>query len=172
MIPLPIAHHPDCHDGAAIGQLIADSNVASPPIASLDTPAGVIAEVSRCRVVVTGSYHAAVFALAQGIPVVGIAASQYYVDKFSGLADLFGGGCDVVRIDVPDAGAALEAAIEKAWATAPHLREALLKSAEAQIHRAREAYRLVGGLVEAAPGRTAAPQRWGRVRHQSGRANA
>jgi colanic acid/amylovoran biosynthesis protein len=172
MIPLPIAHHPDCHDGAAIGQLIADSNVTSPPIASLDTPAGVIAEVSRCRVVVTGSYHAAVFALAQGIPVVGIAASQYYVDKFSGLADLFGGGCDVVHIDAPGAGAALEAAIEKAWASAPDLREALLHSAEAQIHRAREAYRLIGGLVEAAPGRTNAAQRWGRVRHQSGRANA
>ena len=172
MIPVPIAHHPDCHDGAAIGQLISDSNVAPPPIASLDTPAGVIAEVSRCRVVVTGSYHAAVFALAQGIPVVGIAASQYYVDKFSGLADLFGGGCDVVHIDAPGAGASLEAGIEKAWASAPDLREALLQSAEAQILRAREAYRLLGGLVEAAPGRTTAAQRWGRVRHQSGRANA
>jgi polysaccharide pyruvyl transferase WcaK-like protein len=123
-------------------------------------------------VVVTGSYHAAVFALAQGIPVVGIAASRYYVDKFSGLADLFRGGCDVVHIDAPGAGAALEAAIEKAWASAPDLREALRQSAEAQIHRAREAYRLIGGLVEAAPGRTNAAQRWGRVRHQSGRANA
>jgi colanic acid/amylovoran biosynthesis protein len=149
LIPLPIAHHPDCHDGTAISRLIADSNVPSPPVVTLATPAEVIAEVSRCRVVVTGSYHAAVFALAQGIPVVGIAATQYYVDKFAGLADLFGGGCDVVQIDAPGAGAVLEAAIVKAWADAPDLRDMLLRSADAQIHRARDAYRFIGCLVDA-----------------------
>jgi polysaccharide pyruvyl transferase WcaK-like protein len=65
--------------------------------------------VSRCRVVVTGSYHAGVFALAQGIPVVATAASRYYHDKFSGLADLFGGGGDIVDVGSPNARAAIEA---------------------------------------------------------------
>ena len=33
---------------------------------------------------VTGSYHAGVFALAQGIPVVGLLQSAYYEQKFIG----------------------------------------------------------------------------------------
>ena len=78
--------------------LLAGSADAPAPIVDLDTPAKAIAEVSRCRVVVTGSYHAAVFALAQGIPVVAIAATRYYLDKFAGLAELFGGGCTIVAI--------------------------------------------------------------------------
>ena len=38
----------------------------------------VVRMAGRCRTVFTGSYHAAVFALAQGTPVVAIAASPYY----------------------------------------------------------------------------------------------
>jgi polysaccharide pyruvyl transferase WcaK-like protein len=172
LIPLPIAHHPDCHDGAGIGQLIADSNVPSPPIANIATPAGVIAKVSRCRAVVTGSYHAAVFALAQGIPVVGIAATQYYVDKFAGLADLFGGGCDVVHIEAPGAGAVLEAGIMKAWTDAPDLRDMLLRSADGQIHRGRDAYRFIGGLVDAGALSYQRGAALRRVDNQSGRLSA
>jgi polysaccharide pyruvyl transferase WcaK-like protein len=155
LIALPIAHHPDCHDGAAIRRVLSESESTSPPIANLDTPAKAIAAVSRCRVVVTGSYHAAVFALAQGIPVVGTAASQYYHDKFSGLNDLFGGGCDTEDILSADAGARIEAAIVRAWTNAPRLREPLLKAAETQIRSSKEAYRLladiVGNEAESAP---------------------
>ena len=57
----------------------------------------VLTAIADCRVVVTGSYHAAVFALSMGVPAVGLAASRYYVDKFKGLADQFGPGCEVVR---------------------------------------------------------------------------
>ena len=46
----------------------------------------VIERVGECRVVVTGSYHGAVFALAQGIPVVALVKSPYYVNKMAGLA--------------------------------------------------------------------------------------
>ena len=49
--------------------------------ASLDTPRQVIERIAECRVMVTGSYHGAVFALAQGIPVVALARSPYYVAK-------------------------------------------------------------------------------------------
>jgi colanic acid/amylovoran biosynthesis protein len=147
LIAVPIAHHSDCHDGAAIRELLSDSGDASSPVVGLDTPAKAIAEVSRCRVVVSGSYHAAVFALAQGIPVVAIAATRYYLDKFRGLADLFGGGCTIVSLLSPRASVDLEAAIVEAWNNAPGRREHLLRAAEAQIERAKVAYRLLGSIV-------------------------
>ena len=53
--------------------------------ASLETPQLVIDRVGECKVVVTGSYHGAVFALAQGIPVVALVKSPYYVNKMAGL---------------------------------------------------------------------------------------
>jgi colanic acid/amylovoran biosynthesis protein len=147
LVAVPIAHHPDCHDGVAIRQVMRHSDGPTSPIVSLDTPAKAIAAVSRCRVVVTGSYHAAVFALAQGIPVVAMAATRYYVDKFSGLAELFGGGCDVVLIGSAETGADLEAAIVQAWTDAPARRPQLLKAAAVQIECAREAYRRLGSMV-------------------------
>ena len=59
----------------------------------------VIKQTARCRVVVTGAYHAAVFALAQGIPVVCLSNSPYYLAKFQGLEDLFGSGCTIVTLE-------------------------------------------------------------------------
>jgi polysaccharide pyruvyl transferase WcaK-like protein len=147
LVAVPIAHHSDCHDGAAIRDLLAGSADSSSPVVGLDTPAKAIAEVSRCRVVVTGSYHAAVFALAQGIPVVAIAATRYYLDKFMGLSELFGGGCAIVSLPSPGASLDLEAAIVEAWTSAPGRREHLLQAADAQIKRAKLAYRLLGSIV-------------------------
>jgi hypothetical protein len=46
--------------------------------------------VADCRMVVTSSYHAAVFALARGIPAVGISSTPYYDGKFGGLRALYG----------------------------------------------------------------------------------
>jgi Polysaccharide pyruvyl transferase len=48
------------------------------------------AAVAGCRVVLTSSYHAAVFALARGIPAVGISSTPYYDGKFGGLRELYG----------------------------------------------------------------------------------
>ncbi len=56
------------------------------------TPRDVMALAARCRFVITGSYHAALFALAQGVPVVGIEATSYYRGKFDGLEALYPGG--------------------------------------------------------------------------------
>ncbi|MGH9144634.1 MAG: polysaccharide pyruvyl transferase family protein [Vicinamibacterales bacterium] len=148
LLAVPIAHHPDCHDGIAIRELLTGGDDSSAPLVSLDTPARAIAQVSRCRVVVTGSYHAAVFALAQGIPVVALAATRYYVDKFSGLQEFFGDGCRTVVIGSPDAAADLEAAIVEAWAGAPARREALRCAADEQVRRGRNAYQLLGRLID------------------------
>jgi hypothetical protein len=77
-----------------------------------------------------------------------------------------------VHIDAPGAGAALEACIEKAWASAPDLRDMLRRSADAQVHRGREAYRIIRGLVEDAALSDQRAPRFRRVSHQSGSANA
>jgi colanic acid/amylovoran biosynthesis protein len=146
LVAVPIAHHPDCHDGVAIRDVIAD-DPSREAIVTLPTPADAIAQVSRCRVVVTGSYHAAVFALAQGIPVVAVAASDYYVQKFAGLADLFPGGCGVIVLADADADTALERAVVAAWNSAPTTRETLLHAAAAQIAQGRAAYRRLRAIT-------------------------
>jgi polysaccharide pyruvyl transferase WcaK-like protein len=137
--PLPIAHHPDCHDGVAIQAVLSGGDGSAGRIAELDTPAQAIDAVARCRTVVTGSYHAAVFALAQGIPVVALARSPYYLAKFRGLGELFPGGCHIVTIGDCDA-AQLEAVIMSAWMDAPRVRDGLLNAAAAQIASGRAAY--------------------------------
>jgi polysaccharide pyruvyl transferase WcaK-like protein len=147
LVPVPIAHHPNCHDGVAIREILAEPGDARQPVPETNTPARAIEAVSRCRVVVTGSYHAAVFALAQGIPVVALAATQYYVHKFAGLAELFPGGCETVALDESDADAALERAIVSAWTHAPSRRDQLLRVARTQIDGGRAAYRRLGQLV-------------------------
>ena len=105
-----------------------------------DTPLAVMRQVGPCRVVVTSSYHAGVFALAQGIPVVGVVRSPYYVDKFLGLADQFSCGCEVLALDAPDFEQQLTSAIDHAWQAATQLRPPLLAAAQRQIACAREAY--------------------------------
>jgi polysaccharide pyruvyl transferase WcaK-like protein len=154
LLPVPIAHHSDCHDGVAIRSVLGDDRDSAAAIVELDTPAKAIAQVSRCRVVVTGSYHAAVFALAQGIPVVAIASTEYYRAKFAGLTELFGSGCTIVALEGTDASDRLEAAIVDAWASAPGLREPLLGAADVQIQHAREAYERLGRILA---GRAGAP---------------
>lgn len=150
LLPVPIAHHPSGHDGVAIQKVLAGYDNAPAAFVELNTPTKVIGQVSRCRIVVTGSYHAAVFALAQGIPAVALSATRYYLNKFQGLAELFPGGCEVVALHDSDAPIALESAIGRAWASAPRLREPLLRAARWQIDAARAAYQRLASLVSAA----------------------
>jgi polysaccharide pyruvyl transferase len=87
---LPISWHRDGEDWRALaGAFGAESVVARTgwlvrDITSLATA------VAGCRIVVTSSYHAAVFALARGIPAVGISSTSYYDGKFGGLRELYG----------------------------------------------------------------------------------
>lgn len=140
LVALPIAFHKFAQDPAAIRAMIAGVDGAADGGESLTEPRAVIREAGRCRIVVTGAYHAAVFALAQGIPVVCLARSPYYVFKFNGLAEQFGDACSVVRLDQ---GAALDdvaAAMDRLWDTAPARRDAILSVAAAQRTAGRAAY--------------------------------
>jgi polysaccharide pyruvyl transferase WcaK-like protein len=149
LVPIPTAHHSGRSDVDAIEQLIAGHSDAPVAVVGGERPVNVIAEVSRCRIMVTGSYHGAVFALAQGIPVVAMVGSRYYLDKFSGLAEMFGQGCELVEVGAPDAGGVLERAIDRAWSHAPRWRESLLRAADRQIAWGKSAYWRLGRIAGA-----------------------
>lgn len=137
--PLPISQYCDGEDAKAIEAILqrAKLTAVSAPVA---TPEDVIALAGRCRVVFTGSYHAAVFALSQGVPVVAVHRATYYAQKFEGLAKLFGKGCKVLSFDTPEfCSVAVQAALEL-WAQAVELRDDLLACAADQIRCAESAY--------------------------------
>lgn len=114
-----------------------------------DSPIAVIHAVSRCRVVVTGSYHGAVFALAQGIQAIAIAGSGYFRAKFQGLAQQFPGGLEIVDVAEPGWERRLEMLIARGWQSADNVRSGLLRAAVQQIDLSRRAYRTVAQLAEA-----------------------
>jgi colanic acid/amylovoran biosynthesis protein len=147
MIPVPIAFHPWASDHLTIQKLLKGFDDQSDGGLSLDTPLKVIKQIGRCRVVVTGAYHAAVFALAQGIPVVCLANSPNYVTKFLGLEDLFGLGCKTVFLNEPDISDKLTAAMENAWNSAETVRISLQQDALRQIKLSRDAYFRVSEIL-------------------------
>jgi polysaccharide pyruvyl transferase WcaK-like protein len=140
LIPLPIAMHPYSRDDLTIKQLLVGFDEQSDGGNTLDSPLKVMKQAALCRVVVTGAYHAAVFALAQGIPVVGLAKSPYFASKFLGLEDQFGEGCQTILLDEPAAPQRLRNAIERAWQNADRLRESLEAAARRQIELTKESY--------------------------------
>jgi polysaccharide pyruvyl transferase WcaK-like protein len=164
LLAVPISRATGEEDAATIRRLVGGYEAVLDEGFSIDTPQAVVEQIKRCRVVVTGSYHAGVFALACGIPVVGLARSTYYLDKFFGLAEQFGCGCEVVILDDADVPDRIDAAIRRLWAEAEELRADLRTAAERQIAEGRAAYQHLRSLV----GR----RRVGRAVYKYGRALA
>lgn len=127
------------------------------PLPRYVRPSLVAQRVARCRTVVTGAYHLAVFALSQGIPVVALTGSRYYDDKFAGLADMFGPGVLAVRLDAATLEQDLRDAVHASWETAPTVREALRARAREQISACRSAVDRVVTLTEQRIEATRAP---------------
>lgn len=146
LVPLPIALQQRL-DAANIDNLVRGYQQINPFPETQDTPAGVIKQVSRCRIVVTGAYHAAVFALAQGIPAVALARSPYFLDKFRGLRDIFDGGCEVVLLEPDNLDERLYKAMTAAWESADRLRAPLRNAASTQIEASQAAYRRFAEIV-------------------------
>lgn len=140
LIAVPIAFHAWANDHMTIRRLLHGFDDHSDGGVALDTPLKVIQQVGRCRMVVTGAYHAAVFALSQGIPVVGLTASDDYTAKFLGLEDQFGVGCETISLNSADASEQLGVAIERAWQCAGQVRALLLEAARRQIAMSQGAY--------------------------------
>jgi colanic acid/amylovoran biosynthesis protein len=148
LLPIPIAFHECAHDRETIRRLMAGFGEESDGGLPLDTPLMLIRQTARCRIVVAGAYHAAVFALAQGIPVVCLTNSPYYLAKFQGLEDLFGLGCTIVMLSDPDMPRTLATAVERTWNSAEIVRSPLLQSARRQVEWSRGAYQRLKRLLD------------------------
>jgi polysaccharide pyruvyl transferase WcaK-like protein len=146
VVPVVIAEYRS-QDRRSTLPLLEGWDGARRPLGRFARPQDVARQVGTCRVMVTGAYHAGVFALSQGIPVVALTSSAYYDDKFLGLGDMFGTGLELLRLDTDDLAEQLSAAIRSAWKAAPEVRPALLASAEHQIALSRRAFDRVCGLV-------------------------
>jgi colanic acid/amylovoran biosynthesis protein len=140
LLGLPISLYPTQSDSKELSGVFTGADGTYEGGQTLETPRDVILRARECRVVVAVSYHAAVFALSMGIPTIGIVQSDYYQQKFAGLADLFGSGCEVVLAGEPDFSRRLEAAFARLWTQAPVLRERLLTAARSQVEKGRLAY--------------------------------
>ncbi|MFG1798116.1 polysaccharide pyruvyl transferase family protein [Nocardia sp. NPDC049149] len=131
--------------------LLAGAVDARPAVGRGGTPGDVARQVARCRVLVTSAYHLAVFALSQGIPAVGITASEYYDDKFHGLAQMFGTGLRIVHLNDPELDTALTEAVQQSWDEAAAVRDALQHKAVEQIDASRAGLERVFRLVDSGP---------------------
>ncbi len=113
------------------------------------SPEELITASADCRAIVTGSYHAGVFGLAQGVPAVCLSKSSYYQAKFGGLQSLFPEACFVVQLDAPDWAARLSAAIRQAWHLPAPARASATDKAVRLRDAGREAYAQFRTKVEA-----------------------
>lgn len=135
---IPISVHPHESDGAFIAEVLGEEHHEQDT--ELACPRTAIERAGECRAVVAGSYHAAVFALAQGVPVVGIANSPYYASKLNGLAAQFGQACTVLSAGHGDLEQRLGPAIDDAWRMPEAERNAILEKVERMIAGSRRAY--------------------------------
>jgi colanic acid/amylovoran biosynthesis protein len=156
LIPVPISLLEQESDISTARELLKGFASPDEQWSGLDTPQKIITQVRNARIVVTGSYHAAVFALAQGIPAVCIAQSEYYVNKFLGLADQFSRGCHLVCADEQGLFEKMRSAINTAWSTAEEVRPHLLAAAMRQIESGRAAY---GRIYDILADRHSGPQK-------------
>jgi polysaccharide pyruvyl transferase WcaK-like protein len=145
---VPIARGRNESDVNTTTTVLDDPRIGDVASSTPDTPAALRLAVSDCRVMVTSAYHAAVFALAQGIPVVALATTPYYVAKFGGLADLFGAdACQILDPADPGGpngpGTTLTAALARALRTAhelsPDRRQQVVAAAMSQADAGRVA---------------------------------
>jgi|SRR5215472_13568152 len=143
---IAISRVPEEDDASRAESLIPGYPVQSPE-ETPDEPMSVIRQIQHCRIVITGSYHAGVFALAQGIPVVGLFANDYYQWKFEGLAHQFGDGCCSLRLGTADFCRELQRIVRHFWLNASYLRAELLECAQRQQQASAAAYAHVSSLL-------------------------
>ncbi|MCK1362198.1 phytanoyl-CoA dioxygenase family protein [Bradyrhizobium sp. 199] len=147
LVPIPISVSGPS-DIDAIRELIGDLADRVDDRRGVDDPAEIVARAGDCRIVVTGSYHAAVFALAQGVSVVAMVASPHYRSKFRGLQAGFSGiGLRIVELGRAETKDVLTEAVSEAWREAPTVRGALLRATEQQIAKCHRVYQRLHDLV-------------------------
>jgi polysaccharide pyruvyl transferase WcaK-like protein/glycosyltransferase involved in cell wall biosynthesis len=152
IVALPVSRYPVDGDLGAIRALLRpEHSRADIVLNDLTSPQALVAAAASCRVIVTGSYHAAVFGLAQGVPAICLTKSSYYDAKFAGLSALFPGACFVASLDQPDFADWLRTAIDRAWHLPAPARDAARDAAAGQRHAGRAAYAQFRDAVEGTP---------------------
>jgi colanic acid/amylovoran biosynthesis protein len=144
IIPIPISFYENEADSKIIQRITGNYF----PQTNINSPQEIIERVSNCRVVVTGSYHSAVFALSQGIPAVALYRTAYYKNKFAGLARQFGCGCDLISMDDNHFAQRLKDSIDFAWKASEAIKPRLLSAAKEQIESAQSAYDHLYNMIE------------------------
>ncbi|MGA2504910.1 MAG: polysaccharide pyruvyl transferase family protein [Anaerolineales bacterium] len=138
--PIPVQIGKSNSDLSSIAQMC-DLDAAEYEFAQkILSPEDLVRQINRCRVVVTGSYHAGVFALACGIPVVALVGSDYYERKFNGLAFQFGLGCKIVQLNSETILADLRKAIENGLHSQNEIESKLIEKAKQQVEISRNAW--------------------------------
>lgn len=135
ILAVPIAERTGAGDYEAVEPILTEKRKPE------HTAEGIFAVIDRCRVVVTGSYHAGVFSLARGVPVVGVYANQYYEEKFRGLASVFPEYCVPLGADRPEFENALREALETFSPWSEERAAAMRSLARKRIDTAEAAYR-------------------------------
>ncbi len=135
-------------DSDPIRELLAQCGITSDGGQEMDDPITTIQQVARCRVVVTGSYHAAVFALSQGIPAMCLVKTSYYMDKFRGLSDQFNDECEIIDLNDSHVRERILNSLDKLWRSADQKRSSLLNVANKQVEIGRSAYRAIYDVVK------------------------
>ncbi len=140
--PLPTiirtSDSPD-NDVASAARLI-DDEAAIAAARQVRTPADAFERLASCRVVVTGAYHNAVFALSMGVPVIGLYKSDYYAAKLGGVARQFGVGMTTLPLDANDLRQRIVEEATHLWDAADTLQVPLRAAAERQVALADAAY--------------------------------
>ncbi len=144
-VPISSARHES--DVTHIREILKGYGKVSVGWRKLGTPMDAVRLAGKCRVMVTGTYHGAIFSLAQGIPVVGIAKSTEYFDKLSELSDEFPEGVNVIHLSENQMESKLSRAIEEAWGSAPETMPTLLKDAARLIDLQHRAYKQIYEVV-------------------------
>lgn len=140
VIPIPISFEKSVSDLESINEFFEIDKNEYNFAKSINSTTALIDQIDRCKVVITGSYHAGVFALTRGIPVVAMVGSEYYLMKFSGLSYQFEGGCAIVRYDSDNLLSELRIAINKSLEVQPDLETRLIKYAHEQMKLSQKAW--------------------------------
>jgi colanic acid/amylovoran biosynthesis protein len=148
LVAIPISSYYQESDITQIDKILDGYDKRLSSWRKFETPLTMIRKAGKCRVMVTGTYHGAIFALGQGIPVIGIAKSDEYFDKLSELSDEFSPGVQVLRLGTKLFHEHLTESIDHAWSSAELLRPQLLEMAKQQIDMGYDAYQKIFSLVE------------------------
>lgn len=144
---LPVSQH--AADAGVLRALLRQKkDTVNVIVDDLGSPEALVSAAAKCRLIITGSYHAAVFGLAQGVPTVCLIKSSYYDAKFGGLQASFPGACIVVPLDAPDALAGLRAAIKRGLQLPSSARAAARDTATQLREAGREAYTLFRSKID------------------------